>query len=384
MKLALKLAFKNIYGAGLRTVLNVVVLSFSFVIIIFLNGVMDGWNAQAKKDTIEWEYGYGQLRHKDYDPFDPYTILDSHAPIPEDRPDLTPILIHQASIYPEGRMMNIVLKGIAADQQTLLLPTSSLSAKENQYPVIIGKRFAASSKLNVGDEVLLRWRDVNGTYDANTIYISAIFDSNVPTIDDGQIWMNINDLWQMTGQVNEATLLVLNETSAPLESTLWNFYSQKELLSTIEEIIATKKISSSIMYILLLAIALLAIFDTQVLSIFRRQKEIGTYVALGMTRRKVVGLFTVEGSMYSILALFLASLYGTPFFIFIKKIGIPVAEADQEVGLAIAERIFPIYGFSLVVGTVIVVVLASTIVSFLPARKIAKINPVSALKGKLQ
>jgi putative ABC transport system permease protein len=384
MKLALKLAFKNIYGAGLRTALNVIVLSFSFVIIIFLNGVMDGWNAQAKKDTIEWEYGYGQLRHKDYDPFDPYTILDSHAPIPEDRPDLTPILIHQASIYPEGRMMNIVLKGIAADQQTLLLPTSSLSAKENQYPVIIGKRFAASSKLNVGDEVLLRWRDVNGTYDANTIYISAIFDSNVPTIDDGQIWMNINDLWQMTDQVNQATLLVLNETSAPLESTLWNFYSQKELLSTIEEIIATKKISSSIMYILLLAIALLAIFDTQVLSIFRRQKEIGTYVALGMTRRKVVGLFTVEGSMYSILALFLASLYGTPFFIFIKKIGIPVAEADQEVGLAIAERIFPIYGFSLVVGTVIVVVLASTIVSFLPARKIAKINPVSALKGKLQ
>ena len=384
MKLALKLAFKNIYGAGLRTALNVIVLSFSFVIIIFLNGVMDGWNAQAKKDTIEWEYGYGQLRHKDYDPFDPYTILDSHAPIPEDRPDLTPILIHQASIYPEGRMMNIVLKGIAADQQTLLLPTSSLNAEENQYPVIIGKRFAASSKLNVGDEVLLRWRDVNGTYDANTIYISAIFDSNVPTIDDGQIWMNINDLWQMTDQVNEATLLVLNETSTPLESTLWNFYSQKELLSTIEEIIATKKISSSIMYILLLAIALLAIFDTQVLSIFRRQKEIGTYVALGMTRRKVVGLFTIEGSMYSILALFLASLYGTPFFIFIKKIGIPVAEADQEVGLAIAERIFPIYGFSLVVGTVIVVVLASTIVSFLPARKIAKINPVSALKGKLQ
>jgi len=384
MKLALKLAFKNIYGAGLRTVLNVIVLSFSFVIIIFLNGVMDGWNAQAKKDTIEWEYGYGQLRHKDYDPYDPYTILDSHAPIPEDRPDLTPVLIHQASIYPEGRMMNIVLKGIDADQQTLLLPTSSLSAKENQYPVVIGKRFAASSKLNVGDEVLLRWRDVNGTYDANTIYISAIFDSNVPTIDDGQIWMNIDDLWQMTGQVNEATLLVLNENSAPLESTLWNFYSQKELLSTIEEIIATKKISSSIMYILLLAIALLAIFDTQVLSIFRRQKEIGTYVALGMTRRKVVGLFTVEGSMYSILALFLASLYGTPFFIFIKKIGIPVAEADQEVGLAIAERIFPIYGFSLVVGTVIVVVLASTIVSFLPARKIAKINPVSALKGKLQ
>ena len=46
---------------------------------------------------------------------------------------------------------------------------------------------------------------------------------------------------------------------------------------------------------------MLAIFDTQVLSIFRRQKEIGTYVALGMTRKQVVALFTVEGAMHSVL-----------------------------------------------------------------------------------
>ena len=47
---------------------------------------------------------------------------------------------------------------------------------------------------------------------------------------------------------------------------------------------------------------MLAIFDTQILSIFRRQKEIGTYVALGYTRREVVGLFTVEGTMHAVLA----------------------------------------------------------------------------------
>ena len=45
--LAIKLAFKNLLGAGLRTWLNVTVLSIAFVIIVFYNGMLDGWNRQA-------------------------------------------------------------------------------------------------------------------------------------------------------------------------------------------------------------------------------------------------------------------------------------------------------------------------------------------------
>ena len=62
-------------------------------------------------------------------------------------------------------------------------------------------------------------------------------------------------------------------------------------------------------------LAWLAIFDTQVLSIFRRQKEIGTYIAMGMTKRQVVGIFTVEGAMHSILAVIVGAIYGVPLFI---------------------------------------------------------------------
>ncbi len=58
--------------------------------------------------------------------------------------------------------------------------------------------------------------------------------------------------------------------------------------------------------------AMLAVFDTQVLSIFRRQKEIGTYVALGMTRGQVVKLFTIEGAMHSVLAALVGAVYGIP------------------------------------------------------------------------
>ena len=82
MKLEFQLAFKNLFGARLRTLLNVLVLSFSFVIIIFLNSIMDGWNQQAQKDSIEWEFGEGHLIYEKYDPLDPYTILEGHSKIP--------------------------------------------------------------------------------------------------------------------------------------------------------------------------------------------------------------------------------------------------------------------------------------------------------------
>lgn len=384
MKLAFQLAFRNLLGAGLRTWLNVIVLSFAYVMIIFYNGILDGWNRQARTDTIAWEYGQGQLRFNGYDPYDPFTILDGHAVLPaKDRKDLIPVLLRQGTIYPDGRMLSTLVKGIDVGQEIIHIPTEKLLECEADIPVVIGKRMAESSNLKEGDEVLMRWRDANGTYDAANITVAAIFDCNVPTVDGGQIWMDIHKLWSLTQLENSATYYIA-AAETKMTTRGWTFLSQDVLLEDLDEMIAMKKVSSSILYGLLLAIALLAIFDTQVLSIFRRQKEIGTYVALGMTRVRVTILFTIEGAMYSILAAIVGNIYGVPLFIYMAKVGIGMPEANQNMGVAMAERIFPVYSVGLILGTVLIVVVSATIVSFLPARKIAKMDPVDALKGKLQ
>lgn len=384
MKLAFQLAYRNLMGAGLRTWLNVSVLSFAFVLIILYNGILDGWNHQARNDTIAWEYGEGQLRNKNYDPYDPFTILDGHGVLPEKNQEgLTPILLRQSTIYPDGRMLSSLIKGIDVHQTIINIPTQKLTESKAILPVLIGKRMAESANLNEGDEVLMRWRDKNGTYDASNITIAGIFDCNVPTVDSGQIWMDIDKLWEITQLQGSATYYIASNDT-PLSITDWKYFSQENLLQDITDMIEMKKYSSSIMYGLLLTIALLAIFDTQVLSIFRRQKEIGTYIALGMTRLKVMLLFTFEGTMYSILAIILGSIYGIPLFVYLAKTGMGMPEISQEMGLAVAERIYPVYGLSLFLNTVFLIIISATIVSFLPARKIAKLNPVDALKGKMQ
>ncbi len=389
--LTFKLAIRNLIGAGLRTWLNVFVLSLSYVVIIYLNGMLDGWNRQAKTDMIHWNTGHGQLWQKNYDPIDPFTLQNSFGRIPQELTNLVsegliaPVLITMASFYPEGRIQSILLKGIPGNQKVIDLPTASLTGDPNEIPGIIGKRMAESNKIKAGDLITLRWRDRNGTFDAADVRITAIFITNVPTVDAGQIWIPLARMQKMLGVPGEATILIRGESDWPsIASGEWVSKDLKTLTADIDQIIKTKSIGSAVMYIILLLLAMLAIFDTQVLSIFRRQREIGTQIALGMTRWQIVRLFTVEGAMHAVLAAVVAAVYGIPFLASQAKNGIPMPQATDSMGLAIAEKIFPVYSIGLIIITIVFVLITATIVSYIPSRRISKMNPTEAIKGRIQ
>lgn len=387
--MAFKLAFRNLLGAGLRTWLNVSVLSFAFVVIVFYNGYLDGWNRQAFHDTMEWQTGGGQLWHQAYDPYDVYSLDNAHAIIDAAMNDkitkgiVTPVLVAQATIYPQGRMQNVTIKGMMPSQKIIQLPTSALDTSITEIKAVIGKRMAKSANLKEGDYLQLRWRDRNGTFDASEIKISGIFSSNVSTMDNGNIYVNISVLQRMLGLPDEATYFIVAQDQKVTDAGIWKFKDNNFLLKDIIDIIKSKKAGSVMIYGLLLVIALLAIFDTQVLSIFRRQKEIGTYIALGMTRSQVIRIFTIEGATHSILAILLSALYGIPLLGYLQHTGIPLPKSMDSYGITMGDRLFPYFGLIMVLSTVLLVVISATIVSWFPARRIAKLNPTDALKGKV-
>jgi len=389
--LAIKLAVRNLLGAGLRTWLNVFVLSLSYVMIIYMNGMLDGWNQQAKSDMRDWETGASQYWHSDYDPYDAFSWEDSHAKIPAEfkqgisSGEIAPVLITPASIYPEGRVQSIILKGIPVEQNVIKIPTASLKYEGEEIPAIIGKRMADKNKLEKGDFITMRWRDADGTFDARDVIITEIFNCNVPTVDAGHFWIPLEMLQEMLQLDNEATVIVSSsEENAEILSADFVYKDFEFLTEEVTKIIKSKSIATSVFYVILLLLAMLAIFDTQILSIFRRQKEIGTQIALGMTRGQVVRLFTIEGAMHAVLAAGLGAVYGIPLFISQAKNGIPMPEGTDDMGLAIADSIIPVYSIGLIVGTVFFVMIAATIVSYIPARKIAKMKPTDAIRGKVQ
>ncbi len=389
--LIIRTAIKNILGAGKRTWLNVFVLSFTMVIMIAFNGLIDGWVEESKIESINWEMGDGQFWHPEYDPYDVFSLQDAHGKIPEDffadieNKNITPILLTQATIYSQGRMQNSILNGIDTEQSILKIPSHLLKI-ENQVdiPIIIGERMAKSAGLKEGELVMLRWRDKNGVFDAREVLVVGIFKNKVPSTDIGQIWININDLYDMTGMQNEATYFVKSkDCDLNIINSRWVFRDLKYLLADIDAMKQGAAAESAILFILLLSISLLAVFDTQALSVFRRQKEIGTYIALGMTPKKVIRLFTIEGTCYSIFAVFAGLIWGTPLLLLFKKYGYSIPGSFQEVGVVMGEAMYPVYYFSSVITSLLIIIVLSAVISFLPARKIAKQNVVYALKGKI-
>jgi len=383
-----RLAIRNLRGAGIRTWLNAIALSFAFVAIIFGQGMLQGMNKQAEDASTAFEFGGGQYWQQNYDPYDPLTLEDAHAPVPAALESLArageaaPILIVAGSIYPQGRIKPILLKGIDPEQKVLALPTAALADTTEELPILIGSRTAATTGLAVGDQVTVQWRDADGAFDARDGRVVEIMQTSVGTVDIGQIWVPLDKLRNLAGMEGEATLVTLARGTRSLPAVEgWNLRTPAYLLSDLRQMVASKTIGQSIMFTVLFLLAMLAIFDTQVLSVFRRRREIGMLVALGMTRAQVIVMFTLEGALHSIFAALLGIVYAGPLFYYLGRSGFTIPGGDSW-GFSLGDKLYPTFTAGLILGTTVLVFVVTTFVSWLPTRKIAKLKPTDALAGR--
>jgi len=385
------LAIKNLIGAGMRTWLNVFVTAVSFFMIIFISGMYDGMRSHAKQVTIDTEVAGGAYWHPKYDPLDPFSYEDSHGIPPEEIRDLIKnekafsILVSQASIYPSGRMMPVMMKGIEPEQSIINLPTRSLLKEtDGLIPVLMGNSMANYTKLKVGDSFAIRWLDANRTYDADEGLIVYIMETENFKVDMGTIWIPLERAQTMLDMKNEATYITFAKNiSTVQEKENWIYRDVDYLMRDMEAMIAADEPNARIMYAILLALAGMGIFNSQILSIFRRRKEIGTLMAIGMTRSRVVGLFTLEGGMNAFFALIMTLVLGGPVFIYFSMYGIPLPIDYTEMGLIMAKRLIPVYTLGLFVSTTLFISFVVLVLSYLPSRRIAKMKPTDALRGKV-
>ncbi|MBC8385498.1 MAG: FtsX-like permease family protein, partial [Candidatus Cloacimonetes bacterium] len=342
---------------------------------------------EATRNIKDWDIAEGQYWQESYDPYDPFTLDESHAEIPSEllnNPNAVPILISPATIYPEGRMKSISLKGIDPNQTILKIPTRYLQGNSHDLLGIIGSRTAKTMKLQKDDFVTVRWRDKNGTFDATDIQIRHIFQTTVLAVDANQIWLPLDKLQEMLELPNEATKIVTKNLENTVDFAGWEFQNTEYLLKDLMALIDAKKGGGSILYVILLFLAMIAIFDTQILSVFRRRKEMGTLMALGMTRIRLIALFTFEGILHAILAIFVGAVYGAPLLNNFQKTGMSMGVSGDEFGMSgVSDRLYPVYGLRLVIVTVILVLIVVSVVSYLPTQRIGKLKPTDALKGKM-
>jgi ABC-type lipoprotein release transport system permease subunit len=385
-----KIAIKNLFGAKLRTALNVFVTSISFFLVIFVSGMYDGMREHAKNVTIETEVAGGTYWHPEYDSMDPRTFEDSHSTIPTkikkliNQKQAFAVLVSQASIYPNGRIMPVIMKGVTPDQNIVDMPTNVLTEHSNiAIPILIGNGMAKNANLEVGDSFTIRWLDADRTYDADEGTIVHIMETENFKLDLGHIWIPLSKAQSMLAMENQATYVTYaKELPMIKDSGDWIHHDINYMIRDMEALIKADEPGAQIMYSILLALAAMGIFNAQVLSIFRRGREIGTLMALGMTRSRVVGLFTLEGGLNAFLAGIIALVLFGPVLYFFSTNGIPLPMDYTEMGMLVAKRLMPVYSVGLIVSTTILISIIVLAVSYMPSRKITKMRPTDALRGK--
>ncbi len=382
------IANKNFYRQGLRAFLNVLVTALSIIALIFMLSLLNGFQAQATRNLVSTDVGGGHYRVPGFDILTPTEWEDFTMTVPEVLNGLTAkdkaeVLIQQGQLYPNRRLFPVQLRGIEMNQSLLHLPLAGLKSYDdkmgNMIPVVVGVKMARKAHLKKGDTVVLKWRDKGGAVDARDVLVVDVGDIVNPRIDNGVVWLRLDHLRSMTDRDKEVSWVAVREYLGPVNG--FEFQGIDLLMSDLLALLRQDRINSKILWGILMVLVCTSVFNTQILNIFKRQKEIGTLMALGMEPGRIVRIFTLEGVLAALWALVLTVFLGVPFFIWFQGVGFDVSHLS-EASFPIRETIYPDYQPREILVSVSIVLALIIAAAWVPVKKIIRLDPTLALRGR--
>ena len=382
------IANKNFYRQGLRAFLNVLVTALSIVALIFMLSLLNGFQAQATRNLVSTDVGGGHYRVPGFDILTPTKWEDLTMPVPEVLDgllvrDKAEVLVQQGQLYPNRRLYPVQLRVIAMDQSLLNLPLAGLKSFEDKpgevIPAVVGVKMARKAHLEKGDTVVLKWRDKGGAVDARDVLIVDVGDIVNPRIDDGVVWLRLDHLRSMTDREGEVSWVAVREYLGQVQG--FEFQGIEMLMADLLAMLRQDRINSKILWGILMVLVCTSVFNTQILNIFKRQKEIGTLMALGMEPQWIVRIFTLEGVIAALWALGLAVVLGVPFFIWFQGVGFDVTHLS-EASFPVRETVYPDYQPREILVSVFIVMSLIIVSAWVPVKKITRLDPTLALRGR--
>ncbi len=382
------IAFKNFYRQGVRAFLNVLVTALTLIAVIFNLSLLNGFQSQATRNMVRTNIAGGQYLAPGFDILTPTDWEDRALTVPEKlrslpSSDKAEVLVQQGQIFPNRRLFPIQLRGIGIDQLLLDLPLDSLKSFStgigDSIPVVVGEKMAKKAHLKKGATVVLKWRDKFGAVDAMDILVVEVAVMVNPRIDEGVIWLRLDHLREMTQRPDEVSWVAVKNNIGDVDSM--EFHDRTRLMEDLLALLKHDRRNAKILWAILMFMAGISIFNNQILNLFKRQKEIGTLMAFGMSSNRIVGMFTLEGSLAAFSAVLLAVILGVPFFSWFQSVGLDVSHLS-ETALPVQDKILLDIRPGEVVYSTVIVVAVMVLVSWIPTRKISRLDPTLALRGR--
>lgn len=397
-----RLALRNILRQRRRSLIAVAAIGFGIISMILASGFIE-WIFWANREGVTvTQLGHIQVTKPGYQEWgkaDPFAfLLPENSPamgairkLPEVR-NVSPRLSFNGLISHGDSTISFIGEGIdpAVDPSAryLIVVEGALLSADDPKGIILGTGLAANLGVKTGDTIVLLANTSSGGINAIEGHVRGLVSTSMKAFDDSLLRVGIDaaralmrvsgaHVWVITlrdTSLTEQALRVLkpDKTLAGFDVTPWmslaDFYNK-----TVE--LLTRQIA--VVKLIIGIIIVLSISNTMTMSVLERTTEIGTAMALGVRRRRILGLFLLEGGLLGAIGGLVGVTIGSLAAVILSYVGIPMPPAPgMSMGFTAAIMITP----AIILDALLLAVVTTLLASIYPAWRASRLVIVDALR----
>ncbi len=401
----LNLALRNLTRHRRRTLLSALAVIFGVTALLLAGGFIEWANWQLRESTIESRLGHIQLVKPGYfedGAADPHAylmpqevgLLETVRSLPH-VVALTPRLSFSGLISRGETTVSFLGEGVQPETEALvslqvsLIEGASLASADRQG-IILGKGLAVSLGVKPGDTVVLLATTPQGGVSGLEAHVSGIFQTSTKAFDDVALRVPIElarELLRVEGA--HTWVVLLDETERtdevlaalrdryPLATAGIEFVPWHALADFYKKVVVLFTAQVDFVRLIIALIIVVSISNMLGLAVMERTPEIGTLMALGVRRNRILRLFLTEGMLLGLLAGLLGLAAGYGLALLISAIGIPMPPAPG-LDFSFIGRIR--VSAPLALTSLLLAVAATLAASLYPAWRASRLEIVDALR----
>lgn len=311
-------------------------------------------------------------------------------------------LFSNESYSSAGRLMLDL--GISAGDTLQTLPVLRNKASfpnryiSSEHPegAIIGTGLSKYLKINVGDTLVLIGQGYHGSSAAGNFIVSGIIKLPAPDIDNKIVYLTIGaarELYNAPGMATSAVIDVVDNSDESLSATLERLNpliasplkvkTWRDLNALLINQMDADNKSGMIMIGILYLVIAFGVFGTVLMMMAERRREFGMLVSIGMQKKKLAKVVTIEMLLIGFLGLIAGNIASIPLIIYghfhpLRFTG-EMARMYEDYGFdPVMPTLLPDKYFLWQTAIVIIIIMIAITFSI---RRIFKINVIESLKA---
>ncbi|NEQ70189.1 MAG: ABC transporter permease [Symploca sp. SIO2D2] len=251
--------------------------------------------------------------------------------------------------------------------------------RETPTGIVIGMKMKERLRANIGESLIVRMLDQTRRYK-----VVGVFETGVSEIDEGRAFMHLQEARSMMKEPHGVTFVqvqVKDRDLAPLDAeairrlTNHAAASWQEREKTWLGVFRALQISAAITVSTIILISGLGMFNTLVMIVMEKTREIAILRSMGYTRRDIMNVFFLQGALVLVVGTLIGFALGAGVTYAISKMKIDIRgifTADTYIVNWSAMH----YLYAALTAAVIVM-----FASLAPARRAARLIPGDVIRG---